>query len=172
MFRYRRKTIDIEYDFQIRPSLALDISTISIVFIRYWVRYRTAISGYTDIKGENFDVVQDIGAISGYTDIKVFPSISKVWPIPRHSVSDASVARAAAQARTTMTRIQAQARITTEETAPPGKPQAASSTSATRISTRQQTRRRTWCCSRSRSSDTRSTRRAVSAAAVPQHSQV
>ncbi len=58
--------------------MALDVSTISIVFIRYRVRYRTAISGYTDIKGKNFDVVQDIGAISGYTNIKVFPSISKI----------------------------------------------------------------------------------------------
>jgi hypothetical protein len=51
------------------------------VFFRNRVRYRTAISGYTDIKGKNFDVVKDIGAISGYTDIKVFPSISKIWSI-------------------------------------------------------------------------------------------
>jgi hypothetical protein len=40
-----------------------------------------AISGYNDIQGKNFDVVQNIGAISGYTDIKVFPSISKIWSI-------------------------------------------------------------------------------------------
>ncbi len=40
-----------------------------------------AISGYSDIKGKNFNVVQVIGAISGYTDIKVFPSISKIWSI-------------------------------------------------------------------------------------------
>jgi hypothetical protein len=39
------------------------------------------ISGYTDIKGKNFDVVHDIGAISGYTYIKVFPSLSKIWSI-------------------------------------------------------------------------------------------
>ncbi len=51
------------------------------VFIRYRVRYRAAISGYTDIKGKNFDVVQVIGAISGYTDIKVFSSISKIRSI-------------------------------------------------------------------------------------------
>jgi hypothetical protein len=81
LIRYRRKTIDIDYDFQIRRSLALDIGTISIVFLRFWLRYRTAISGYTDIKGKNFDVVIDIGAISGYTDIKVFPSISKIRSI-------------------------------------------------------------------------------------------
>ncbi len=36
-----------------------------------------AIFGYTNIKGKNFDVVQDISALSGYTYIKVFPSISK-----------------------------------------------------------------------------------------------
>ncbi len=40
-----------------------------------------AISGYTYIKGKNFDVVLDIGVISGYTDIKVFPSISKIRSI-------------------------------------------------------------------------------------------
>ena len=39
------------------------------------------ISGYNDIKGKNFDVVQDIGAMSGYNDIKVFASISKVLSI-------------------------------------------------------------------------------------------
>ncbi len=81
LIRYRRKTVDIDYDFQNRRSLALDIGTISIVFLRFWLRYRTAISGYTDIKGKNFHVVQDIGAISGYTDIKVFPSISKIRSI-------------------------------------------------------------------------------------------
>ena len=48
------------------------------VFCLYRIRYRAAITGYTDIEGKNFDVVQDIGAISGYTDIKVFPSISKI----------------------------------------------------------------------------------------------
>ncbi len=51
------------------------------VFFRYRVRYRMAISGYTNIKGKNFDVIQDIGAISGYTYIKVFPSISKIRSI-------------------------------------------------------------------------------------------
>ncbi len=40
-----------------------------------------AISGYKDIEGKNFDVVQDICAMSGYKDIDVSPSISKIWSI-------------------------------------------------------------------------------------------
>jgi hypothetical protein len=40
-----------------------------------------AISGYKDIEGKNFDVVQDIGAISGNKDNDVFPSISKIWSV-------------------------------------------------------------------------------------------
>jgi hypothetical protein len=38
-------------------------------------------SGYKDIEGKSFDVVQYIGAMSGYKDIDVFPSISKIWSI-------------------------------------------------------------------------------------------
>jgi hypothetical protein len=81
LIRYWRKAVDIDYDFQIPGSLALDICTISIVFLRFWLRCRTAISGYAYIKGKNFDVVQYIGAISGYSGIKVFPSISKIRSI-------------------------------------------------------------------------------------------
>ncbi len=66
---------------QIWPSLYTRYWCDIELFYRYRVRYRAATSGYTYIKGKNFDVVQDIGAISGYTDIKVFPSISKIWSI-------------------------------------------------------------------------------------------
>jgi hypothetical protein len=71
---------DIE-DAPKRPSLYTRYWYDIEVFIRYRVRYRMVISGYTDIKGKTFDVVQNIGAISEYADNKVFPSISKIWSI-------------------------------------------------------------------------------------------
>jgi hypothetical protein len=81
LIRYRRKTVDIDYDFQIRRSLAHDIGTISRFLLD--VEYNI-VRQYRDIpisKVKTFDVVQDIGAISGYTNIEVFPSISKIRSI-------------------------------------------------------------------------------------------
>ncbi len=81
MIQYRRKTVDIVYDIQFRRSLDTQYWYNIDVFIRYRVQYRIAISGYKDIEGKNFDVVQDIGAISGYKEINVSPSISKILSI-------------------------------------------------------------------------------------------
>ena len=58
-----------------------NFGTISKFLHRYRIRYRIAISGYKEIEGQNFDVVQDIGTISGYKEIEGFASISKVLSI-------------------------------------------------------------------------------------------
>jgi hypothetical protein len=81
VFRYRRKTVDIVYDIQFRPSLYTRYVFDIEVFIRYRVQYRIAIPGYKDIEGKNFHVVYDISAMLGYKDIDVFSSISKIWSI-------------------------------------------------------------------------------------------
>ena len=83
---------DIGIDIEEKPSISgtifkfralwlYDIGTISKFLHRYRIRYRIAISGYKEIEGQNFDVVQDIGIISGYKEIEGFASISKVLSI-------------------------------------------------------------------------------------------
>ena len=67
--------------FKFRALWLYDIGTISKFVHRYRIQYRIAISGYKEIEGQNFDVVQDIGIISGYTEIEGFASISKVLSI-------------------------------------------------------------------------------------------